>query len=97
MEDPGDLLGSCEGQAWIPAMGQPREREPQEGKELSTVGCVLGKWTPLGKQERTRVAGEGRRGIENQKNDEVGTVIIVHSWVCRNHYYNNLGFFGFSP
>lgn len=33
--------------------------------------------------ENQRSGGEGGGGeLKTQKNDEVGTVIIVHSWVC---------------
>lgn len=65
--DPGDLLGSCEEQAWIPAVGQPRERNPRRGKN-HTVGCVLGSGHHSGnRREPEEWRGRGRRGIENSE------------------------------
>lgn len=75
--DPGDRLGSCEGQAWIPAVGQPRERNPRRGKN-HTTRCVLGSRHHSGNK---REPEKWRGGLKTQKNDEVGTIIIVHCWV----------------
>ena len=65
--DPGDRLGSCEGQAWIPAVGQPRERNPRRRKN-HTVGCVLGSGHHSGNRRAPEEWREkGRRGNENSE------------------------------